>query len=144
MRAAWRTLLPFLAGGLAGLPLGLWLLPRLDVPLFKFLLGTMRDLDGTVTLSPTLEAKLAQLLAATPELIVGRDTHLRYVVDAELYYLTGYPEPDAVAVLDPHLGTVLDVPAPVTSITEFCTTFPLPANCTAVRASVRAVAMRAL
>jgi uncharacterized membrane protein YfcA len=37
----WRTLLPFLAGGLAGLPLGLWLLPRLDVPLFKFLLGAM-------------------------------------------------------------------------------------------------------
>jgi uncharacterized membrane protein YfcA len=37
----WRALLPFIAGGLAGLPLGLWLLPRLDVPLFKFLLGTM-------------------------------------------------------------------------------------------------------
>lgn len=37
----WRALLPFLAGGLAGLPLGLWLLPRLDVPLFKFLLGAM-------------------------------------------------------------------------------------------------------
>lgn len=37
----WRTLLPFLAGGLAGLPLGLWLLPRLDIPLFKFLLGAM-------------------------------------------------------------------------------------------------------
>jgi uncharacterized protein len=37
----WRALLPFVAGGLAGLPLGLWLLPRLDVPLFKFLLGLM-------------------------------------------------------------------------------------------------------
>jgi hypothetical protein len=34
-------LLPFLAGGLAGVPIGVWLLPRLDVPLFKGLLGLM-------------------------------------------------------------------------------------------------------
>jgi uncharacterized membrane protein YfcA len=34
-----RRLLPFLLGGLAGLPLGMWLLPRLDVPLFKGVLG---------------------------------------------------------------------------------------------------------
>lgn len=37
----WRRLAPFVAGGLAGVPLGLWLLPRLDVPLFKALLGTL-------------------------------------------------------------------------------------------------------
>jgi len=37
----WKTLLPFVAGGLAGLPLGLYLLPRLDVPLFKGTLGLM-------------------------------------------------------------------------------------------------------
>lgn len=43
----------------------------------------------------------ALILAATPELTVGRDTELRYVVDPELYYLTGYREPDAVAVLAP-------------------------------------------
>ena len=43
VRRGWdlRALLPFIAGGLAGLPLGLWLLPRLDVPLFKATLGTM-------------------------------------------------------------------------------------------------------
>jgi uncharacterized membrane protein YfcA len=35
----WATLLPFIAGGVAGLPIGLWLLPRLDVPTFKVLLG---------------------------------------------------------------------------------------------------------
>ena len=35
----WRRLLPFVAGGLAGLPLGLWLLPRLDVPTFKAFFG---------------------------------------------------------------------------------------------------------
>ncbi|WP_395685734.1 sulfite exporter TauE/SafE family protein [Caenimonas koreensis] len=35
----WRRLLPFIAGGLVGLPLGLWLLPRLDVPTFKALFG---------------------------------------------------------------------------------------------------------
>jgi uncharacterized membrane protein YfcA len=32
-------LAPFVAGGLAGLPAGLWLLPRLDVELFKAVLG---------------------------------------------------------------------------------------------------------
>ena len=34
-------LLPFVAGGLAGVPLGIYILPRLDVPLFKALLGLL-------------------------------------------------------------------------------------------------------
>jgi uncharacterized membrane protein YfcA len=37
----WRRLLPFVVGGLAGLPLGVYILPRLDVPLFKALLGLL-------------------------------------------------------------------------------------------------------
>lgn len=43
VRRGWdfRALLPFLAGGLAGLPLGLYLLPRLDVTMFKAALGLM-------------------------------------------------------------------------------------------------------
>ncbi len=45
------------------------------------------------------------VLSAAPELLVGRDTHLRYVVDAEVYYLTGYTEPDTVLVLDPASDT---------------------------------------
>jgi uncharacterized membrane protein YfcA len=40
-RWAWPLLLPFLLGGVAGLPLGVYVLPRLDVPLFKTLLGAM-------------------------------------------------------------------------------------------------------
>ena len=32
-------LLPFVLGGLVGVPLGVWLLPRLDIPLFKACLG---------------------------------------------------------------------------------------------------------
>jgi uncharacterized membrane protein YfcA len=36
-----RTLAPFLAGGIAGLPIGLWLLPRLDAVMFKGLLGLL-------------------------------------------------------------------------------------------------------
>jgi uncharacterized membrane protein YfcA len=32
-------LLPFVFGGLVGVPLGVWLLPKLDVPLFKACLG---------------------------------------------------------------------------------------------------------
>ena len=39
------------------------------------------------------------ILAATPELHAGADTELRYVVDSDLYYLTGYTEPGAVMVL---------------------------------------------
>src|SRR6185369_2957850 len=34
-----QRLLPFVAGGLAGLPLGIYILPRLDLPLFKGVLG---------------------------------------------------------------------------------------------------------
>jgi Xaa-Pro aminopeptidase len=39
------------------------------------------------------------VLAAAPEIVVGRDLELRYVVDPDLWYLTGYMEPEAVAVL---------------------------------------------
>lgn len=41
------------------------------------------------------------VLPAAPELVMGRDTELRYRPDPDLYYLTGYPEPDAVLVLAP-------------------------------------------
>lgn len=37
----WKRLWPFIAGGLLGLPLGLLLLPRLDVQLFKLLIGLL-------------------------------------------------------------------------------------------------------
>lgn len=43
----------------------------------------------------------AMVIAASPEIVVGRDTELRYHVDAELFYLTGYTEPEAVVVLNP-------------------------------------------
>ncbi|KAF1020204.1 MAG: hypothetical protein GAK30_02628 [Paracidovorax wautersii] len=36
-----RRLAPFVLGGLAGIPLGLWLLPRLDMSAFKALLGML-------------------------------------------------------------------------------------------------------
>lgn len=36
-----RRLLPFVLGGLLGVPLGVLLLPRLDVPAFKAILGTL-------------------------------------------------------------------------------------------------------
>ena len=43
----------------------------------------------------------AMVLPAAPEIIIGRDTELRYVVDPDLWYLTGYREPEGVAVLAP-------------------------------------------
>ena len=41
------------------------------------------------------------IVSAAPEVVIGRDAELRYLLDAELYYLTGYREPEAVAVLAP-------------------------------------------
>ncbi len=43
----------------------------------------------------------AMILPAAPEIVVGRDIELRYVVEPDLWYLTGYEEPEAVAVLCP-------------------------------------------
>jgi uncharacterized membrane protein YfcA len=40
-RLAWRELAPFVLGGLAGIPLGVMLLPRLDADAFKFGLGAL-------------------------------------------------------------------------------------------------------
>ncbi|MFT4240794.1 MAG: sulfite exporter TauE/SafE family protein [Acidovorax sp.] len=37
----WKRLLPFVLGGLAGIPLGVALLPRLDMQAFKLVLGTL-------------------------------------------------------------------------------------------------------
>ena len=48
-----------------------------------------------------LRPEEALIVVAAPEVVIGRDTELRYVVDAELFYLTGYREPEAVAVLLP-------------------------------------------
>ncbi|MEA9822334.1 sulfite exporter TauE/SafE family protein [Xanthomonas campestris pv. raphani] len=37
----WRVLLPFVLGGFAGIPLGVALLPRIDMAMFKAILGTL-------------------------------------------------------------------------------------------------------
>ncbi|HEX8395657.1 MAG TPA: aminopeptidase P N-terminal domain-containing protein [Longimicrobium sp.] len=42
------------------------------------------------------------VLAAAPELIKSRDTDVRYRQNSDFYYLTGFLEPGAVAVLTPH------------------------------------------
>jgi Xaa-Pro aminopeptidase len=42
----------------------------------------------------------ALIVAASPEIAVG-DAELRYVIDPDLFWLTGYTEPEAVAVICP-------------------------------------------
>ncbi|HEV2131660.1 MAG TPA: aminopeptidase P N-terminal domain-containing protein [Longimicrobiaceae bacterium] len=42
------------------------------------------------------------ILCAAPELQKSRDTGVRYRQDSDLYYLTGFPEPGAVALFTPH------------------------------------------
>lgn len=37
----WRALVPFIAGGLVGLPLGIWLLPRIDAVMFRAFVGAL-------------------------------------------------------------------------------------------------------
>lgn len=39
--AHWATLWPFLAGGLCGLPIGLWLLPQVDVRGLRLIVGSL-------------------------------------------------------------------------------------------------------
>jgi Xaa-Pro aminopeptidase len=70
-----------------------------DFPLPAFARRRQRVLDE-------LGADGVMVLAAAPEIVVGRDLELRYRVDPDLWYLTGYPEPEAVAVL----GGGLDAP----------------------------------
>ncbi|HAS51657.1 MAG TPA: Xaa-Pro aminopeptidase, partial [Gammaproteobacteria bacterium] len=41
------------------------------------------------------------LLAAAPEAPRNRDVHYPYRQDSDFYYLTGFPEPDAIAALIP-------------------------------------------
>lgn len=42
------------------------------------------------------------VLGAAPELLVSRDTDVPYRPDTDLWYLTGFEEPGAAAVLTPH------------------------------------------
>ncbi|HUE77544.1 MAG TPA: aminopeptidase P N-terminal domain-containing protein [Longimicrobiales bacterium] len=63
-------------------------------PAFDFAGRRARALDA-------IGDRAAMILPAAPEIIIGRDIELRYVVDPDLWYLTGYREPDAVALLLP-------------------------------------------
>lgn len=47
-----RRVLPFIGGGLLGLPLGLWLLPRIDATTFRALVGALLALWCPVMLLP--------------------------------------------------------------------------------------------
>jgi Xaa-Pro aminopeptidase len=42
------------------------------------------------------------VIPAGPELLKSRDTEIAFRQDSDLHYLTGFPEPGAVAVLTPH------------------------------------------
>lgn len=48
-----------------------------------------------------LGTRAAMVLPAAPAIIAGGDNELRYIPDPELWYLTAYNEPGAVAVLAP-------------------------------------------
>lgn len=53
------------------------------------------------TLMERLGAGAIALIPAAPERIRNRDVHYPYRQDSDFYYLTGFPEPEAVAVLAP-------------------------------------------
>ena len=52
-------------------------------------------------LSGMIGANGIAVLAAAPERVRSRDTHFVYRPDSDFYYLTGFEEPEAVAVLVP-------------------------------------------
>ncbi|WP_035385023.1 aminopeptidase P N-terminal domain-containing protein [Ferrimonas futtsuensis] len=52
-------------------------------------------------LMDTLGSDAAVILAAYPERIRSKNIHYRFVQDKDFYYLTGFEEPDAVALLRP-------------------------------------------
>ena len=55
----WRRVAPFVVAGLAGVPLGTWLLPALDVRLFKLGVGVVLvTYCGFCLLAPRLTPKL--------------------------------------------------------------------------------------
>src|SRR5919109_2668027 len=57
----------------------------------------------------TLAPDGALLVAAGPELRVGADGELRYLPDSDVYYLSGYAEPEVVLLLCPSAPTPFTV-----------------------------------
>jgi len=53
------------------------------------------------TLMQLMPEKSMAILPTSPERIRNRDIHYRYRPDSDFYYLTGFAEPDALAVLIP-------------------------------------------
>ena len=64
-------------------------------------IGAARLAERRARVMERIGERAAMILPAAPEIIVGRDQELRYRPDAEFFYLTGYREPRAVAVLAP-------------------------------------------
>ena len=67
---AWRELMPFVLGGLAGIPLGVGVLPHLDAQLFKLVLGAL-----LVVVCPALlfAAHLPKVALRTPAVARAAD-----------------------------------------------------------------------
>jgi uncharacterized protein len=78
---AWRELAPFVLGGLAGIPIGVGLLPHLDAQVFKFGLGAVLVIAcpamlfaahlPEVSLRPPAAAKAADALAGVGGGVLG-------------------------------------------------------------------------
>ncbi len=58
-----KVLLPFLLGGVAGIPLGLWLIPHINADVFKLMLGTLLVLFCPVML---FSSRLSHFRYANP------------------------------------------------------------------------------
>jgi Xaa-Pro aminopeptidase len=49
-----------------------------------------------------MEPDSVAIIAAAPERVRSNDTEYRYRQDSDFYYLTGFPEPEAIAVIAPN------------------------------------------
>src|ERR671912_28068 len=48
-----------------------------------------------------MEPGSVAVIASAPEAVRSNDTHYRYRQDSDFYYLTGFDEPEAIAVIRP-------------------------------------------
>jgi uncharacterized membrane protein YfcA len=101
----WRRLAPFLAGGVAGLPLGLWILPRLDVPLFKATLGAiLLIVCPLMFIAPALPplrrgGKVGDALAGAAGGVMGGLGGITGVVPALWCTVRGFPKDEQRAIV---------------------------------------------
>lgn len=101
----WQTLMPFLFGGLLGVPIGTWLLPMLDAQLFKVFLGALMVIWCPLMLISnrlghvSVRSRLADGLAGLTGGVMGGLGGFTGVIPTLWTTMTGLPKDEQRAVI---------------------------------------------